>query len=200
MIRMSDRQDGRRQAEKLVKTILLTIVAWFILWSSLSALLRTNNPIVFVGLDPGLPWNECSMTPTLNPGDMLFLEGVPSNEIKVGDIIVLRSLADPNQLIVHRVVEVIFRNGEYYFTTKGDNPRTNPWSLPYEKEFPARIIVGKVIFRVPFAGWIWIVAKTPVGTVMLIGCIIIMILREFSGKMEEKTPKLINWVEDKRSH
>jgi signal peptidase I len=197
---MDEKRDERRRIEKLAKTILLTVVVWYILWFSLSALLRTNNPIVFVGLDPGLPWNECSMTPTLNPGDMLLLEGVPSNEIKVGDIIVLRSPVDSNQLIVHRVVEITFRDGEYYFTTKGDNLRTNPWSLPYEREFPARYIIGKVIFRVPFAGWIWIIAKTPTGTVVLLGCIVVMILREFSGKAEETTPKLINRVEDKRSH
>ncbi len=181
---MDNRRPERRQIRKLAKTVLLTIVAWYILWFSLSALLRTHNPIVFVGLDPGLPWNECSMTPTLNPGDILFLEGVPSNEIRVGDIIVLRSPADPDQLIVHRVVEIVIRNGEYHFTTKGDNPRTNPWSLPYEREFAATYIVGRVIFRVPFAGWIWIVAKTPVGTAVLIGCIVVMILREFSNKTE----------------
>ena len=180
----SQRLDNRR-IKKLAKTILLTVIAWYTLWFGLSALLQTANPIVFVGLDPGLAWNECSMTPTLSPGDVLFLQGVPSDQIELGDIIVFRNPRNSDDLIVHRVVQIVIRDGRYYFTTKGDNPRTNPWSLSYEKDFSATYIVGKVIFKIPLVGWVWIAVKTPIGTVVLIGCIIVIAALELKGKGAE---------------
>ena len=169
---------SRRKAENVAKLILATVVGWYLFWFGLSAVLQTFNPIVFVGLDPGLPWNECSMSPTLNPGDILLLQGVPAKEIGVGDIIVFRSPINPNDLIVHRVIGILVRGGDYYFTTKGDNPRTNPWSLSYEKGFPSTYMVGRVILRVPFMGWGWILAKTPRGKAVLIGCVIVLIVLE----------------------
>jgi signal peptidase I len=180
----SQRLDNRR-IKKLAKTILLTVIVWYALWFGLSALLQTANPIVFVGLDPGLSWNECSMTPTLSPGDVLFLQGVPSDQIEVGDIIVFRNPRNPDDLIVHRVVQIVIRDGRHYFTTKGDNPRTNPWSLSYERDFSATYIVGRVIFKIPLVGWVWIAVKTPVGTAVLIGCIIVIAALELKGKETE---------------
>ncbi len=179
---MKGQPHKRKQLQRLAKTVLLTIVAWYSLWYGLSAILSTTNPVVFVGLDPGLAWNECSMTPTLSPGDMLFLQGVPEQEIEVGDIIVFRNPLNPEDLIVHRVVRIVVRDGGYYFTTKGDNPRTNPWSLWYEKDFPSTHIVGRVFFRIPMVGWVWIAAKTPIGTAVLIGCIFLIIIQELRRK------------------
>lgn len=159
-------------------TVLGTVIVWYAFWFGLSAVLNTSNPVVFVGLDQGLPWNECSMTPTLSPGDILFLRGVPPEELEVGDIIVFRSPIDPDNLIVHRVVKIIVEDGRYYFTTRGDNPRTNPWSLSYEKDFSSTYIVGRVLFKIPLLGWIWIIVKTPLGTIGLIGGIILIIMQE----------------------
>jgi len=169
---------SKKHAKNVVILVLATVAGWYLFWFGLSAVLQTPNPIVFVGLDPGLPWDECSMSPTLNPGDMLLLQGVPARAIAVGNIIVFRSPINPNELIVHRVVEILFRDGNYYFTTKGDNSRTNPWSLSYEREFPSTYMVGRVILRVPFIGWGWILAKTPTGKAILIGCVIVLIVLE----------------------
>ncbi len=181
---------NRRQVRRIVKTIVITVAGWYLFWFSLSAVLQTSNPIVFVGLDPGLPWDECSMSPTLSPGDMLLLRGVSAEEIEVGDIIVFHSPVDPNDLIVHRVIEKIVIDGDQYFTTKGDNPRTNPWSLSYEKEFPATYIVGKVILRVPFIGWGWILANTPIGKAVLIGCVVVLIFLEI--RREDEAEERLN--------
>ena len=182
---MKSQRLDKRRIKGLAKTILLTVIAWYSLWFGLSVLLQTANPIVFVGLDPGLSWNECSMTPTLSPGDVLLLQGVSPDEIEVGDIIVFRNPRNPDDLIVHRVVQIVIRDSRYYFTTKGDNPRTNPWSLSYERDFSATYIMGKMIFRVPFIGWVWIAVKTPVGTAVLIGCIILIAVQELKGKETE---------------
>jgi signal peptidase len=128
------------------------------------------------------------MTPTLSPGDVLLLQGVSPDELEVGDIIVFRSPRNTEDLIVHRIVQIAIRDGMYYFTTKGDNPRTNPWSLSYERDFAASYIVGRVVFRIPLIGWIWIAVKTPVGTYVLIGCIILIAIQELRVKETQATP------------
>lgn len=60
-----------------------------------------------------------SMYPLLREGDIIILTKKSPDEIKVGDVIVYKSVK--GNLIVHRVIEVTNLNGVYYFKTKGDN-------------------------------------------------------------------------------
>lgn len=60
-----------------------------------------------------------SMYPLLREGDIIIIERKDPSEIKIGDIVVYRSLR--GGLIVHRVTEIIVVDETYYFKTKGDN-------------------------------------------------------------------------------
>ncbi len=67
-----------------------------------------------------------SMEPTLHGGDVLTVEAVPFSALRVGDIIVFRTLKFG--LIVHRIVEI--RRGKLW--TKGDANfrRDSFWVMP----------------------------------------------------------------------
>ena len=63
-----------------------------------------------------------SMEPTFGDNDVVLLVEVNPAELKVGDIIVFDHPTRPaNPPMVHRIIEVRVRNGEYDFRTQGDH-------------------------------------------------------------------------------
>ena len=117
-----------------------------IFYNALGFALNTNDPIVTVV--------SHSMLPALNRGDMLFLKGIPFEDLAAGeehakgDIIVYICEAENcpgEKLIVHRLYKKL---DDGKFQTWGDNnPRPDPWIA--QKEW----ISGKVIGRVPLVGY-----------------------------------------------
>ncbi len=89
-----------------------------------------------------------------NKGDIMVLLGKSPEKIKIGDIIVFKSIA--NDPIIHRVVKKSKEDSKYYFQTKGDH---NPKSISFETKIPEGIIVGKAVFKIPLMGYvkIWFV-------------------------------------------
>jgi len=72
---------------------------------------------------------------------------------------------------VHRLKEITFKDGEYYFVTHGD---ANP---PSSKEkFTEKNYVGKVIARVPFIGHISLFTHTQEGFYLFAFVIICLIV------------------------
>lgn len=163
--------------------LMAVAVSWYSFWYALSYYLRTTNPIVVVGTDPGLPLNECSMTPNLSPGDLLVVEGAEDGGLHAGDVIVFRNPRSRDEFVVHRVIEVVQVNGESRYRTKGDNDRTNPfpdpWLLQHED------VVGRVIYRAPSVGWVWLAAKNPIGVTVLVAAIIYLLATGFTEPEEE---------------
>ena len=56
--------------------------------------------------------------------------------------------------IIHRVVNRWQEGGSYYFQTKGDNYRTNPFSLQEEMRISSDRVVGKAVAKIPYLGYI----------------------------------------------
>jgi signal peptidase I len=72
---------------------------------------------------------------------------VPPDAINVGDVIVF--ISSSGEPIIHRVVNVLNENGEFYYTTKGD---ANPSSLSFELRIPYNTLIGKAVTSAPFLG------------------------------------------------
>ncbi len=88
-----------------------------------------------------------------NKGDIVVLFGTNPKKLKVGDVIVFRgSLKNP---IIHRIVKKWKENNSYYFQTKGDN---NPASRNDELRIGEKFIYGKAVARIPWLGWVKIMA------------------------------------------
>lgn len=128
--------------EELYSTILyiiLGIFLAFIINQGLAFALHTDLPIVAV--------QSGSMEPTFYKGDLLVLQGIDPNELKVGDIIVF-SYPGGSTPVVHRIIKI---NPDGTFQTKGDN---NIAQLPFEKRIEPDQIHGKIILIIPFLGWV----------------------------------------------
>lgn len=95
-----------------------------------------------------------SMTPALNLGDLVIYQQVPPEEIRIGDIIVFST---PSGTVIHRVVKIDENNGRYYFTTRGGANRVEDHELLLEEN-----IRGRVVFRIPWLGWISIAVRNAV--------------------------------------
>lgn len=121
------------------------------------------------------------MEPTLFEGDLLVVEGISgrADEIRVGengDIIVFRQPAPftgKEILIPHRAVHKEYMGDGWYFKTRGDNnPSPDPWYVSEDR------IVGKVVYRLPYIGYVPLVLgpvlKTTWGQIAVIGLIIFL--------------------------
>lgn len=172
-----------------IASVILALTLAYGVYASLSFALGTRFPIGYVVGN--------SMLPTLQPGDLIVIEGVEPGEVRVGDIIVFQP---PGRVepIVHRVIEVRRVRDEVYVTTKGDN---NPISLPEEVNFSARYIVGKVVYRIPYLGWFvyWLqipvasisgLGEVKLGFLLVVGFTVLYLIQEYlryrKSKLEEK--------------
>lgn len=93
-----------------------------------------------------------SMSPLINPGDIVIVARTPLNKVKVGDIIEFRT---PKKIaIVHRVIKVEETKGQTFFITKGDANNTAD-----SDPVPPANIMGKAIMVIPKVGWLAIAVK-----------------------------------------
>ena len=91
-----------------------------------------------------------SMEKELYIGDVVIVKKCNANDIVNGDIIQYQM---KGYTVIHRVIEKKQKNGEYYFTTKGDNnPSEDKESVKEDQ------VLGKVIFKVKYLGYpsIWL--------------------------------------------
>lgn len=102
-------------------------------------------------------FKEYSFKRGFSKGDILFIIKSEPEKIELGDIIIFE--AGRQHPIIHRVINIKQKNGQYYFSTIGDN---NAQQLSSEKEISEDKIVGKAVFRItPYLGWAKLVFYEP---------------------------------------
>ena len=135
------------------------------------------------------------MYPTIEAGDIVITYKNNDNIYNEGDIItfVSTSSATNGITITHTVIEVSMLNGEYYYRTKGDNNSTADSALVKDSN-----VIGRVVFRIPKAGYLQQFLVTRTGWIVLIvlpslGIIIydiLKVLKIASNKSKEKIKKI----------
>lgn len=110
-----------------------------------------------------------SMSPKIPTGSLIFVRPQSDNSYAVGDIITYKSLAEkdnprPEFTTTHRVIGVEDRptEGKVYIT-KGDANDSKDW-----QGVASDLVLGKVVFHIPFLGSFIAFARTKEGTVLLI--------------------------------
>lgn len=158
-----------------IKYIVLGIVFAIALNKSLGFILHTDLPIVAVMTgsmvhDVTTPYRHYQYLqenfnytkdlidswPIKNgfrPGDVILIKGVPTEELKVGDVIVFTYEGQPVP-IIHRIIQI---DKDDYPYTKGDhNPVLDPDCKLFEKNidycWKRTSIKGKAVFWIPFLG------------------------------------------------
>jgi signal peptidase len=146
-----------------MKNMLLALKKVFItaaiLVFSLSVLL-----LVFISFSPIKTFQvfrvmSGSMEPAIKTGSVVLVKQISPKELKKGDIITF-SVSNSILPVTHRIVQVS-KDGK--ITTKGDANKTNDFD-------PVSVsnVKGKVIFAVPYFGYISVWTKTPLGFILLI--------------------------------
>jgi signal peptidase len=122
---------------------------------------------MFIYIVPHTGWSintlvSGSMEPTLKTGSLIVSHPAKAEEIVVGDIITFLPVSVGETMITHRVTR-IEKNSAVSFYTKGDaNSKQDPF------EIPARNLIGKMCFHIPYCGYFIEFLKTPLGFVFSI--------------------------------
>lgn len=104
-----------------------------------------------------------SMVPTMHVGDLVVAEVVPPSMLASGDLATFR---DPttHRLITHRVQSVLWHGELADVITRGDANQTGEnWTVQADDK------VGRVVLRVPHAGYALAALGTPAGQLGLAG-------------------------------
>lgn len=103
-----------------------------------------------------------SMQPVFDTGSVVVVKKVYPVDVKTGDIITYREGDGSGRLITHRVVEVLKREEGLSFVTKGDANLVCDYS-----PIPAGQVVGRVIFSLPYAGYLLGIFQNKISIIML---------------------------------
>lgn len=133
-----------------------------------------------------------SMRPAIPPGSVVVVHPVTPLSIQVGQIVTYNSPTKKGETITHRVIAKNDKQGVPFFITKGDANSTN------DPEIVGGQIVGRVLFHVPYVGYLFAGSHTIPGLIALVilpGLLIIIYewrlmsrrLREMNAP-EVKTP------------
>jgi len=157
------KKKNTRWKKEGIKTIIIIAIILVITFGGffiLKVIMNTEMPIVVVTSE--------SMSPTIKTGDLLFVRGIPSENIKngthedkLGDVIIYDSYliwhTDPNRdPIVHRVIGkwLNISEGKWYFQAQGD-ANSNPDEPHYvDYPIPEDNIIGVVVGKIPYIGYI----------------------------------------------
>ena len=160
----------KNKQRKLLIDILIIITilaAFFLAYVGLRLFLATDNPFIVIA--------SGSMSPALEVGDVIIVQGVPPTSIQIGDIIVFDS--PQKTQTIHRVTQIQTQsNGTILFKTKGD---ANPTEETYWT--PEQNVHGRVSYRIPWLGWLALIPTIPIAIAIII-IIIILIWPEKSRK------------------
>ena len=101
-------------------------------------------------------------------GDLVIIQGAPASSIQIEDIIVFDS--PQGVRTIHRVTRIeTLQNGTLQFKTKGDaNPSEDAdW-------IPERNVHGRVIYRIPYIGWLALDPTVPIIILSIVAIFIIL--------------------------
>lgn len=116
-----------------------------------------------------------SMEPEFYAGDLIVV--TKADEYALRDIVVYQS---GQKAVVHRIIEI---DGDMC-VTQGD--ANNAADEPIEMS----TIKGKVAFSIPKVGYVVSFIKQPIGTILLLGCAVLLFERSFRKDKQEHRDKL----------
>lgn len=103
-----------------------------------------------------------SMSPSIQGGDVVVVDGAQPGEIETGDVITYESPGG-DQLVTHRVVELVQQDGQTELRTKGDANEEADQQL-----VAPSAVVGTVWFHIPWIGYVIQFGSSGLGTLLLV--------------------------------
>ena len=172
--------------------LIILIVAGF--WFGTQAALNTSYPVLAVtsgsmciSYDGACTGWDHPFARTLHTGDLIIVQGVTPADLNANypysDIIVYHNPTDPQELIVHRIVDKKVENGTIYFSTEGDGNGVLKWpNAPDQTDrwspFSSDLVVGKVVMRIPWLGHLVLFMRSEYGVPAVVVLVAILIIIE----------------------
>ena len=103
-----------------------------------------------------------SMEPAIKTGSIVVIK--PEDNYKIGDIITFGKDTKKDIPTTHRIIKMRASSGEILYRTKGDAN-----GGPDGNETNKKSVIGKVLFSIPYLGYILDFAKKPLGFILLVG-------------------------------
>jgi len=123
------------------------------------------------------------MEPAIKTGALVIIK--PSSEYRVGEVIMFGEDTKTKVPTTHRIVSDEVRNGVFYYKTKGDANEDPDPQLVGQNE-----VIGKVLFPIPYLGYVLDFAKKPFGFVLLIGVPAVIVVFDEASNIMRETRKL----------
>lgn len=121
-----------------------------------------------------------SMTPTYDPGDLIYVKSVPVEEIKVGDPLTF-ILNENLDIATHRVVDIDTEHQRFY--TKGDANSTVDDPVHFKN------VIGVPQFRIRWLGWVSNFIQRPPGMyITIVAIAVLLILALLPERKAKKCP------------
>ena len=125
-----------------------------------------------------------SMEPSLHKGSVAVTSPTSPRALRIGDIIAWRASPE-NSPVLHRIVDIKNVDGQLSFVTQGDENGT-PDPTPVTLAGPG----DRVVYGVPYAGYVLDFAKSTTGRLLLIGAplalLVALVFREGSHVAERR--------------
>ncbi len=114
-----------------------------------------------------------SMETEIHKGDLIITKIVDPETLKVNDVIAFRDAEDT--VTTHRIIDVVEREGETLFITKGDNNNTQDQNLVEFND-----VEGLYVLRVPGIGTVMNSLAEPTTIIIVVLCITIAFIIGFT--------------------
>ena len=142
-----------------------------------------------------------SMYPEIAAGDLIICNTADPEEIRVDDVI---SFFDPmgsgTAVVTHRVMEIVEKDGEISFRTKGDNNNAEDQVL-----VPADSLIGTYKSRIPGLGHVAMFMQTTPGLIVCVVCPVLLMVgfdmlrrKKYEKAKEQDTEALLAELEELR--
>jgi len=139
-----------------------------------------------------------SMEPAIHTGSVVIIK--PESNYEVGDIITFGKDTKTDIPTTHRIIKQRAESGKMLYTVKGDANED-----PDSREVREDEIIGKVLFSIPYLGYMVDFAKKPIGFVLLVavpaGIIVIDEIRKIwieARRMRNKPTRHFQMTQDKK--
>lgn len=139
---------------KLISLIGILIFLSFVILLAVAALPLAGNYKLLTVLSG-------SMEPAIHTGSVVVM--APAKDYKIGDVITFDDAGRNNIPTTHRINDIKIIGGSPVYITKGDANNT-----PDGREITQNEIDGKVLFSIPYLGYVFAFMKKPLGFALLI--------------------------------
>ena len=177
MIKQKNNQKKKRlRIKRIILFPIIMVIILSVLYIGFLKTIKKENDIDIFGFRMYVVATG-SMEPKYNVGDMIIVRETPKEKIKVGDVINYIS-KNGIDTITHRVVDIIQKDGQINFKTKGDNSNSeDPELVNYDQ------VKGTVAFKISKLGIVMANMLTGTGITILF---IIIILSYIKDKDKEE--------------